>query len=266
MSTAPVREPTNPTPTGQLSSAEWSAQLIAAINSLLPKGSKPILVTNTNIANLERIITAESAGQQGGYLRDNNPFNLNTYREKHNSLPGGYIVPEWGIYVQKFNTVEDGVLETAKTLVAPNNSATIAALRANAPASVFGGALSSGSWSSGRYANSVKFPKLSPAHVSGTGVPLTVNPTGEAGQINSFLNRTVLPGLSSTENAAKDTIGAVSSVGGLISKLTDPSNLKNIGIFILGLGLTITGLVIVFSSTRQASEVRHVATKAAVAA
>ena len=267
MSSAPVRQPTTPTPKGPLSSDEWSAMLIEQINALLPSGSKKILVTNNNIANIQRIIARESAGNQAGYLRDNNPLNLNTYSSPHSSLwPNlGQVVPEFGIYIQKFNSVQDGILATAYQFTSPNTSATLSALQNNAPPAVFGASLSNSPWSSGSYANASVFPTIAPANISGTGQPLTVNPTGTLGQINNYLKK-YQPGLSAAETAAKDAGHAVTSVGGLIGKITNPTNLKNVGIFVLGMGLTITGLVIVFSQTKQARQLEGMGKQAATVA
>lgn len=239
--------------------------LIQRINSQLPKGQKKILVTNTNIANIQRIIGAESAGNQAGYLRDNNPFNLNTYAKPHASISSnGSVVHEFGIYVQKFNTVQDGINATASQLLQPLSSGTIKALQHNAPASVFGGSLSKGAWSSAGYANASAFAKLKPANISGTGQPLTVNPTGAVGQVLRWSNRN-LPGASQVNTAASDVGHSVSSVSSFIGKISNPTTLKNVGIFVLGVSLTITGLVILFASTKEAKEVSGVAAKAAVA-
>ena len=238
--------------------------LIEAINARLPKGSKTILVTNTNVANIARIINAESAGNTAGYLRDNNPFNLNTYSTPHGSLAGGTVVPEFGIYVQKFNSVADGINATASQLLQPNAAPTIAALQNNAPASVFGASLASGAWGGASYANASTFPTLSSAIIQGSGEnATTVNPTGTLGQINNTLKN--VPGVAGSETVVKDAVGGVTSVAGFIGKITNPSNLKNVGIFMAGMALTVTGLVILFSASKQGKAIEGTAIKAAAA-
>ena len=262
---APIRQPTSPTPTGQVSSAQWAANLIDAINLKLPAGSKKILVTNTNIANIQRMIGAESGGNTAGFLRDNNPLNLNTYASPHSSLwSTGSVVPEFGIYVQKFNSVTDGITATADQFLQPSSAGTIAALQNNAPAPVFGGSLSSGAWSGQSYANASAFSKLTPANITGTGQPLTVNPTGTVGQVLQWSNRN-LPGASAVNSAASAVGSSVTSVGGFISKVTNPTNLKNVGIFMAGVSLTIVGLVILMQQSKSVRMVEGTATKAAMA-
>ena len=240
--------------------------LIEAINAKLPKGSKPVLVTNNNIANIERIIARESAGNTAGYLRDNNPLNLNTDSTPHGTFwpTLGEVVPEFGIYIQKFNSVQDGIQATADQFTSPNTSATLSALQNNAPASVFGASLASSPWSSGSYANATVFPTITPANIPGTGQPLTVNPTGALGQINNW-GKSNIPGVAGSETVVKDAASGVTSVAGFLGKITNPSNLKNVGIFMAGMALTVTGLVILFSASKQGKAVEGVAMKAAAA-
>jgi len=160
VATAPYSNPT--------STSQWATGLIDTLDTLLPKGSKPIPVTNNNVANIQRMIGAESGGNTAGFLRDNNPFNLNTWGSPHSSLSGGTIVPEFGSYVQTFPTAQAGITATANQLLQPNAAPTIAALQSNAPASVFGGSLASGAWGGQSYANATTFPTLTPANLTAT--------------------------------------------------------------------------------------------------
>jgi len=231
---------------GAISSAVWAA-------ALLEKLKKP--VTAINIQNIQRWIEAESAGNQAGFLRDNNPLNLNTYTTRHGSLPNGSIVQEFGIYVQTFPSVEGGITATANQL--EQEPALMAVLQQSGSASLFGGALSTTAWSSGSYANATAFPKLTPftgsSAVGGQG--LTFSPS---------------KGITAVENAGKTVatvvtapITAAVSVADFLAKISNPTTLKNVGIFVAGVALMGTGLLIFFASTKTAKSVEGVAVKAA---
>lgn len=227
-----------------ISASTWAAGLLEA----LQKAGYKAPITKNNIENITRVIGAESGGNTAGFLRDNNPWNLNTYTSPHGSLPGGKIVNEWGVNVQVFNSVEQGYTAYVDQLKA--NPALLAALNTNAPPSVFGGALSTSGWKSASYANATTFPTLKPFEGIGAvgGQGLTFSPS---------------KGLDAVVNAGKDIVKPITSVADFIAKITNPTNLKNVGIFAAGLGLSITGLVILFASTKEAKAVTSVATKVA---
>ena len=65
-----------------------------------------------------------------------------------------------------------------------------------------------------------------------------------------------------TVAAAKDTIGAVTSVSGFITKITNPTNLKNVGIFVGGIALAAVGLGILFYASKEGKEAGGVAESA----
>jgi hypothetical protein len=226
-----------------INTATWAA-------ALLEKLKAP--VTATNIANIQRWIGVESAGNQAGFLRDNNPLNLNTYTSAHGSLPNGTIVQEFGIYVQTFPSVEGGITATANQI--SQSPALLAALKNSAPATMFGGALSQSAWKSGSYANSSSFAKLKP--FSGTsavgGQGLTFSPS---------------KGVTAVKNAGKTVAtvitAPISTIDGLIKDITNPTTLKNVGIFVAGLALMGTGLLIFFAQTKTAKTVEGAAAKAA---
>ena len=241
-----------------LSSEAWATALLLS----LQKAGYKAPVTANNIANIQRLIGVETSGNQAGFLRDNNPWNLNTYVSLHGSLPGGHIVNEWGVNVQVFNSVQDGLAAYVNQLKA--NTALLSALNTSAPASVFGGALSTSGWSGGSYANATAFPNITP--FTGTSpLPIPVNPKGLWGQIGEPIVTGSVVGLKNnpivpiTNAVIKPLVG----VNGLISDITDPTKLKNVGIFVAGFTLAGVGMLIFFSQTKTAKTVEGTAAKAA---
>lgn len=164
----------------------------------------------------------------------------------------------------KSGNVLGGVLETAKLLTSSYPTIT-SALRTSAPAAVFNRAVTGSNWNgSTHYSGSAVF--------AAKGAAQKANPTGWFGQwIEPILKNPVpLPGLTQLPGGATTPgggvitnaanaipgVGTVTSIGGLIGKITNPTNLKNVGIFVAGLALTVTGLVILFSSTKGAQTVK----------
>jgi len=148
-----------------VSSTDWVKLLIDEINlQLIAQGSKQrVALTANNIANLQRIIAGESAGNQAGFLRDNNPFNLGTWSTPHSGVYGGTTIPEFGIYVNTFASPLAGARATAQSIVGQsNNSALLKALVNNSPTAIFGGALSSSAWKGAGYASPTGILKYSP--------------------------------------------------------------------------------------------------------
>lgn len=216
-------------------SAEWAAALFG----LLPK----VAATPNNIANIQRIITVESAGNQAGYLRDNNPLNLNTYSTPHSSLPGGTIVHEFGIYVQTFPTVLAGLQATANQF--NQDPALVKALQNNAPPAMFGGALSTSAWKSASYANATKFPTITPFTGSAVTTSLGGTPSGGITSVGDPSN--VVGNVGTIASTTASSVPGISDVYDLVKDLTNPAKLKNVGIFVLGLALIGVGLVLTFA-------------------
>jgi hypothetical protein len=255
----------------KLSTAAWATELLATINSGLPKNQKPIALSGNNVANIQRWIGVESSGNTAGFLRDNNPLNLNTYTSPHSSLPGGTIVNEWGVNVQTFPSIQEGLAQTAKQILqAP---ALVRVLQQNGSPSLFGGALSTSAWSSGSYANAAKFPTLTPftgfsaepdPNVGIGWKQFLTDPFGDGESLGKSFNKSsVGKVVNAPINDAKNAVKAVSSVGGLISDITNPTTLKNVGIFVAGLALIVGGMVIFFASTKTAKVAEGAAIKAA---
>lgn len=242
----------------QISGMVWATALIQKLNS---SGAKVPLTAN-NINNLLRIVTGETAGQQGGFLRDNNPFNLNTWGSPHSNLPGTpglvQMTGQGGkpVWVQQFNSVEQGITYTAQTLLAGNNAALLSALRNNAPTTVFGGALANSSWKGAGYSSASGILNYQPFQGMGAvgGQGLTFSPS---------------QGAAAVANAGKDVYGAGKAVvSGAIStatflgKISNPTTLKNVGIFAGGLVLAGAGFFLLVSSTKTAKSVEGTALKA----
>lgn len=220
-----------------ISASVWAVGLLQA----LQKAGYKAPVTLNNIDNITRVIGAESGGNQAGFLRDNNPWNLNTYTSPHGSLPGGQIVNEWGVNVQTFNSVEQGYSAYINQFKA--NPTILAALNNDAPPAMFGAALGQSGWSSASYANATAFPKLVPfqstSAVGGQGLTWSAS-KGAAAVVHA------------AKTVASDVTKPVTSVAGLIGDLTDPVKLKNVGIFVAGFVLAGVGLLIFFSQTKSA--------------
>ena len=120
-----------------LTTDTWSRLLLEVLNQRLrATGQKLIPLTQNNINNIERIMATEVAGQQGGFLRDNNPLNTGTYATPHSGLYGGHTVQEYGIYINKFSTPLAGAQGTARYLE-QYGANMIRALQQNAPTSIF---------------------------------------------------------------------------------------------------------------------------------
>jgi hypothetical protein len=245
-------------PATDWSSTLWAEALIAQINDTRPKGTPMVANSLTNVENIERWISAETAGQSGGFLRDNNPLNLNTYgtgRPASESLPNGTLVTEFGVNIQKFNTIQDGINATAAQLLDPSSSKLLAALQISAPASNFGTALGTTGWGMTKYANATVFPTLTPAIVYGSGDTVAQNNASATGGAN--------PGEAFPGQDQLAKIPGVSTIGGLIGDITNPTTLKNVGIFVAGAALVITGLLIFFAQTKTAQGVASTTEKVA---
>ena len=244
-----------------ISTAVWAT-------ALLQKLASP--VTANNVANLQRLIGVESSGNQAGFLRDNNPFNLNTGRSPHGNLyAGGQIVQEFGIYVQTFNSVEAGISATAGQF--RDNPVLLAALKNNAPPAMFGAALGQSAWKSGSYANATKFPTLKPFNA----VSAFPGPVHSSGNPKGWFGQWVEPGITGSVFGLKNnpivpiTNGLIApfkatvSVGKFLGDLTNPAYLKNVGIFALGFVLVSGGVVLLFASTKSVQNVEKTAARAA---
>lgn len=110
----------------------WAVAVLVEMNKLSPS-KKKIPITVNNVETLLRPITGEgSMGQQGGFLRDNNPWNIGTWRGQHGGTYGGTTVDLYnnGIWINQFPSALAGARATAQYLI-DNHAYT--ALANNAP-------------------------------------------------------------------------------------------------------------------------------------
>jgi hypothetical protein len=156
-----------------MTTEQWATGLIDAMK----KAGYKVEATPNNIQNIQRMIGFETSGNQAGFMRDNNPWNLNTYTGAHGSLPGGKIVNEFGIHVQTFDSVEAGYAAYVSQF--KSNPSLLTAFEKNASPADFGTALSQSGWSSGHYANATTFA---------TGAPFNGSSEASSGALNNQPN------------------------------------------------------------------------------
>ena len=117
----------------------WTTLLLDVLNQTLKaQGKKLIPISTNNIDNIERMMATEVAGQQGGFLRDNNPLNTGTYPGTP-GLYGGHVVMKFGTTINQFSTPLAGAQGTAIYLQKYGTNL-IAALQQDAPTALFAGA------------------------------------------------------------------------------------------------------------------------------
>ena len=232
------------TATAPVSPYTWIVGLLTGIHAP---------VTKINIANVGTWLANEQTTTANWSQNQGNPLGV----QSPAALAAG-----------KSGNVRAGLSETVRTLLS-GYPTIVKSLRNQAPAGVFNQAVSSSSWNGGHYGGATTF--------AAKGTAQKGNPTGWWGQwIEPILENPVpLPGLTKLPGGAttpgggvitnvvgaipgaKGTISTiqgvgsgVASVGGFLGKITNPVNLKNTGIFLAGAALTITGLVILFASTK----------------
>ena len=258
-----------------VTSTDWVKLLIAEINlQLIAQGSKKrVPLTANNIANLQRIIAGESAGNQAGFLRDNNPFNLGTWASPHSGVYGGTVVPEFGIYINKFASPEAGARGTAQAIVGQsNNTALLKALEQDAPTAIFGGALSSSAWKGAAYASPTGINRFSPftgSSSTNAGLPknvsVTVNGVHSTQDVKNVLGASInaATGGLAGNLATATGLGGVAGLGTLVGDLTSGTWWRRIGIGAGGIALIIGGTVLFLSQTQAGKQVIGAATTAA---
>jgi|SRR5579871_4805863 len=172
---------------------DWAALVLTELSQMTGK----TMDTSNNIANLIGMMQGESLGQQGGFLRDNNPMNYDTWGSSHGPSPiaakyGGHIVQEFGIYVMVFPSPEAGAKALADFIKSDEGSV-LNALSTNADASTFGTALSNSGWSSAGYANASSFPGYVSAGATAANSPAPAGdfagPGGAGGTLSASASR-----------------------------------------------------------------------------
>jgi hypothetical protein len=207
-------------------------------------------------------VTKNNVGNVGTWLANEQTTTANWSQNQGNPL--GVQTPA-AIAAGHSGNVRVGLSETVHTLLS-GYPTIVKALRHNAPATMFNQAVAGSSWNgSSHYGGAGTFAAAGKAQKG--------NPTGWWGQwIEPILENpiplpglTKLPGGSTTPGggvitnaaqkvpgfqAASSAASGVTSVGGFLGKITSPTNLKNTGIFLAGAALTVTGLLILFASTK----------------
>jgi len=239
-----------------------------------------VALTDNNIANIQRMIAGESAGNQAGFLRDNNPLNLGTWASPHSGLYGGTTINEFrsskypnGVWVNTFASPLAGAQATAQAIVnQPNNSALLKALTNNSPTAIFGGALSSSAWSGAGYASSTGILKYSPftgSSKANSGLPTNVSITTSGIHSAQDLQNVAGAAVNAATgglagNIANATgLGGVAGLGTLVGDLTSGTWWKRIGIGAGGIALIIGGTVLFISQTQAGKQAIGVATTVA---
>ena len=249
-------------PTSDWSTALWAEALINTINQKLPKGTAPVLNNITNVNNILSWMHAEGADtQSGGFLRDNNPLNLNTFPGSSSSLANGKIVNEFGTQVQTFNSVQDGIDATANAIINPSSGKTTAllnALQIGAPSGNFGTALATSDWAGTGYDNAKTFASEPATIVYGSGDTITQNNASATGGANPG---EAFPGQDQLNSLANAT--GITYFVDLLKSIAGDG--KNIAIFAGGFVLAGVGLVLFISTTKEGKSAEKIGATAAVA-
>lgn len=220
-------------------------------------------VTKNNVSNVGTWLANEQTTAANWQQNKGNPLGVQT----PTALAAGHS-----------GNVAVGLSETVKNLLGGSYQPIVTALRHNAPAPMFNAAVVASPWNgAGHYGGTKTFTakgtsqKGNPTGWWGqwvepifTSSKMPTGVLGPAGVIVSPFAPTAGQTAKDAGAAAVSTVSAVTSTGSFLGKITNPTNLKNVGIFVAGLGLTVTGLLILFSTTKQAKMVESVATKAAV--
>jgi hypothetical protein len=228
-------------------------------------------VTANNVENLQRWITAETGGQQGGWARDNNPLNMQLNAAPPASSATYYTYP----------TLEDSAQAFADYMGMNNYTQVRAGLAQNAPAQVFSAAVVASPWDgNGHYGGNPSYiASLSPTIASsekaisavssdwvndipGAGIAKDV-----FGGVGSGLSDVAnITGLSDVADGVSSASSALGEIGTLAGDLVSPTWWKRIGIGAFGIALIIGGFAIYASQTKAGQQAVSVAGTAAVLA
>ena len=150
----------------------------------------------------------------------------------------------------------------------------VKALEKSVPLALFAGAVTSTPWNGNRYGGATAFINRAKennyGNYSASGANTSpfaglVNPTGAYGQYVEPIVTGSAVGLKNNPIVpiTNAVIKPVTSVAGLIGDVTNPTNLKNVGIFVAGLALAGVGLLIFFAQTKEAKSIEGAVEKAA---
>ena len=163
-------------------------------------------------------------------------------------------------------SIFQGLTDTAETLLQGYPSI-VGALKLNTqggkdpssgPTQAFAAAVVASPWENGygkpSYGSVTNFLANSPL-VAGTASAGAQTGTGFS----------VTKGADAVKTAVGDVVSPVTSVAGLIGDITNPTTLKNVGIFVAGFILAGVGLLIFFSTTKEGKLAEKIGATAAVA-
>ena len=245
----------SPTDTS-VSTGAWSKALLTLIGA-------PI--NNSNVANIQTWLAHEqdssswAKGAKGETAQQiqSNPLGVGGAGNHPGSIYEGLLLtaqtlltnPSYGLIVGSLQSNNPGTWVTSSggKLVDPNAATTaFASAVVNSP-------WQSGNTTTGSYSKNV-------ASFLGLG-QLEVNPTGLIGTyITGPIKGAYSDVASGTPAGVKEL---VSDAAGLIGDITNPTKLKNVGIFLLGGALATLGLVIFFKTTGPGEDATGVAKDAA---
>ncbi|MDE1822633.1 MAG: hypothetical protein KGI98_17490, partial [Euryarchaeota archaeon] len=164
---------------------------------------------------------------------------------------GGAVHPQADVY--------SGIVLTANTLLGSLYAPIVSTLRNQAPPTMFAQAVINSPWSGTTYRSRGLMYFLTQGSLTST------NP-GYWSHVGTAFKQAVGVPFGPVGGAVTKGVGAVggavhdiTSVGGLIGKITSGQFLKNLGIFVAGLGLVVAGGMIFLSDTKAAHEARAVA-------
>lgn len=255
--TTKKKAPTGPVDVAGATKAVGTSQTPAAFaRGLLVAIHAP--TTTNNLHNVYTWLANEQTTATNWVQNRGNPLGVQTRSAQANGRSGNVL---------------GGVLDTAKTLTSGYPSI-VTALRHNAHPTLFNATVVNSSWNGSRHYNGA-------ATFAQVGAAQKANPTGWFGQwvepifthsklpsssvfgIPGAIIAPVSPTVGTTSTDAINAGKSVSSTSGLISKISNPTNLKNVGIFVLGAGLAITGTIILVSGSKSAKMAAELGMKAA---
>lgn len=240
--TTPAADPTNaasaqlPPVRSQITTTAWASALLVDLGAPL---------TTNNLNNVKSWMASEETASS--WLTNNNPLNT-TWGSKSSGIPS-------------YASVIDGITATADTIKQGNGAfaGILNALKTNAPYPIFKQAVVASPWAAGHYGKGSAFSSTPlNAYATGTGS----NPTGTLGQLGSDVTNAASTIAAPVTGLIKDA----TSLGGLISDVTNPAFWKRVGIFFFGV-VFIGGGVVLFVNTSKAGQgVKQAATTAAAVA
>ena len=171
-------------------------------------------------------------------------------------------------------SIYEGLLQTAETLLTnPSYGLIVGSLQSNtstqsAPTQSFATAVVTSPWQSGNTTSGSYGKDVSSFLSRGQ---LEVTTEGLLGTVINYVDGkaegfSYSNGAKAVANTAKDVAAPITTVAGLIGDITNPTKLKNVGIFLLGGAIATAGLFIFFAATKPGQDVGHAAKDGAMVA